>query len=325
MTEPPDNRRKFVRFATLMIPTLFPRVLAAKTEVEVMHTRVFAALPGGGNPCPVIPDAAQLTDGQMQNLADKFGEDTAFVLPPSVHGADIRIRYFVPGHEMGVSGHATIAAVTVTAARRAASLNQFRVETLNGVFDVAWTMSGSDYLVTLEQNAPVFAGTTTPEAAASALAIRPDAIDVSKSPIQSVSVSRPKLIVPVVHSWVLDRMRPNFEVLWGLCDKLGVSGLYPFTRHTDKKDAQWEARQFPMRGGLIEDAATGVAAAALGAYLTRYDLELRPGHHEFRIAQGYAMGQPSLIGAIAECADGKITRTAVRGVAHVISREHISL
>jgi predicted PhzF superfamily epimerase YddE/YHI9 len=25
-------------------------------------------------------------------------------------GADIRLRYFVPDHEMGVSGHATIAA-----------------------------------------------------------------------------------------------------------------------------------------------------------------------------------------------------------------------
>lgn len=87
-----------------------------------------------------------------------------------------------------------------------------------------------------------------------------------------------------------------------------------------------EARQFPLRAGFPEDAATGVAAGALGAYLARYDLQSRSGHHEFRIAQGYATGAPSVIEAIADCSpDGPITRTAIRGAAQVVRREEIRL
>ena len=81
-------------------------------QIEVVHTRVFAASQNGGNPCPVIPFADKLTDRQMQRLARKFGLDTAFILHPRMKGADIRLRYFVPDHEMGVSGHAPIAAIT---------------------------------------------------------------------------------------------------------------------------------------------------------------------------------------------------------------------
>ena len=62
-----------------------------------------------------------------------------------------------------------------------------------------------------------------------------------------------------------------------------------------------------MRSELPEDAATGVAAAALGAYLTQFDLSCRLGTHESRIAQGYAMGAPSVIEAIVDCADAQIT------------------
>jgi hypothetical protein len=79
------------------------------------------------------------------------------------------------------------------------------------------------------------------------------------------------------------------------------------------------------RAGFPEDAATGVAAAALGAYLTRCDLSCRPGIHEFLIAQGYAMGAPSVTEAIVDCADGQITRTAIRGMAHILRDERVAV
>ncbi len=120
-------------------------------------------------------------------------------------------------------------------------------------------------------------------------------------------------------------MKPDFEGLWKLCDAVGVTGLYPFTRHTNKTNAWAEARQFPVRAGFVEDAATGVAAAALAAYLVKYDLACQPGHHEFRIAQGYAMGAPSLIETISDCAGGKITRTAIQGTARIVGRERIGI
>ncbi len=122
---------------------------------------------------------------------------------------------------------------------------------------------------------------------------------------------------------VLNSIRPDYEELWRCCETFGVSGFYPFTRRTDKPGATVEARQFPLRAGFPEDAATGVAAAALAAYLTRYDLDSASGHHEFRIAQGYAMGAPSLIEALADADGGNVVRTAIRGSARVVSRERL--
>jgi PhzF family phenazine biosynthesis protein len=153
----------------------------------------------------------------------------------------------------------------------------------------------------LEQNPPVFGAEVSPHQIADVLKIAIDEIASNESPIQAVSVSRPKLIVPLKDWRILNRLEPDFDALWRMCDALHVSGLYPFTRHTNQEKADAESRQFPLRAGFLEDAATGVAAAALGAYLARYDRKYQPGRHEFRIAQGYAMFSrgPALSGGTA--------------------------
>jgi PhzF family phenazine biosynthesis protein len=329
---PALSRRTFLRLVASALPAASCSVAAIATrsgeqmpgeQIKVVHTRVFAAGRNGGNPCPVVPGADRLSEGEMQTLARRFGLDTAFILRAQVNNADLRIRYFVPDHEMGVSGHATIAAITVALLTTALRSDHLTIETSTGLFKVTWVRRGFGYLVTLEQNPPVFGSVATPEAVARVLNVHPDQILLAQSPIQSVSVSRAKLLVPLQNGQVLNRLTPDFEGLWKLCDTLQVTGLYPFTRHTNKRNVEAEGRQFPLRAGFREDAATGVAAAALGAYLTRYDLGCQTGHHEFRIAQGYAMGAPSLIETIADCADGKVIRTAIRGMARIAREERI--
>ncbi len=49
------------------------------TTVEVWHLDVFARLPGGGNPCPIVLDADPLTTAQMQDIAAHFGQESGFV------------------------------------------------------------------------------------------------------------------------------------------------------------------------------------------------------------------------------------------------------
>jgi len=235
--------------------------------IEVAHTRVFAAGPNGGNPCPVVLSANHLADQQMQQLSKQFGLDTVFILPPLSKDAHIRLRYFVPQHEMGVSGHATVAAITVAMRDGTLKSERVLVETLNGVFVASCIQNRNELLVTLEQNPPTF-GPAVP-APLVAAALRLDTNNMfAETPIESVSVSRPKLLVPLHDSTVLDSLKPDFDALWTLCDAFRVSGVYPFTRNTDKRGADIEARQFPLRAGFLEDAATGVAAAALGHTLS---------------------------------------------------------
>lgn len=292
-------------------------------SVEIVHTRVFAAGPAGGNPCPVILSADPLDSHEMQALSRKFGLDTVFILTPQSKDADIRLRYFVPKHEMGVSGHATVAAITVAMREGRLRSDRVGVETLNGIFVVNCVQNGEQLLVTLEQNRPTFGLVVPPTMAARALRINPESI-CGQTPVESVSVSRPKLLVPLCDSKMLDTLEPDFDALWTLCDTVHASGVYPFTRNTDKANADVEARQFPLRAGFPEDAATGIAAAALGAYLVRYDSQCQTALHHIRVAQGYAMGAPSVIEVLVDSKGGKITRTAIRGVAEIVSQERIS-
>lgn len=296
---------------------------ARPMQLELFYTRVFAAAPGGGNPCPVILGADTLTKDQMQYFAREFGLDTAFVLRPSDSGADLRIRYFVPDHEMGISVHASIAAVTVVVSQGLLRSGRVRLQTISGLFDVVSEMQHGGYPVTVQQRVPVFGASVEANVAAQVLGVAPQDIDPNRGPIQCVSVSREKLLVPLRSQTVLRRLTPDMDSLWRLCEALGVSGLYPFVRATEVPDAYAEARQFPLRAGFPEDAATGVAAAALGGYLTRYDYALADGRHEFRIAQGYAMGHPSKIDVCAESFGGQITRISVRGIAEIVHCERI--
>ena len=44
-------------------------------KLDIFRTRVFAASPTGGNPCPVVLNAEILSGADMQMLARRFGLD----------------------------------------------------------------------------------------------------------------------------------------------------------------------------------------------------------------------------------------------------------
>ena len=270
---------------------------------RVVQTTVFAATPGGGNPCPVVVGAAGLSSERMQAMAADFAHETAFVLEPRA-GGDLRLRYFVPRHEMEMCVHATVAAV-VLAAR--AGRRPAIVETPLGPRRVE--VDGAARTAMVEQSAPELGPVLHDPAAVLA------ALGASEAagPVRAVSVAREKLMVPLADERTLDGLRPDVERLWALCDELGVTGFYPYTTRAAGADAA--ARQFPRDAGYDEDPATGVAACALGALLS---LEARgDGWHEHVIAQGRALGRPSEITVRARSRDGAVVATRVGGAVRI--------
>ena len=96
------------------------------------------------------------------------------------------------------------------------------------------------------------------------------------------SVGSPKLLAPIISSSVLTQLTPNFsEILaWSLAKH--VNGLYVYT-HLENE--QWLARGFNPKTGHNEDAATGVAAAALALALNK----------NLIVNQGISIDKPSQI------------------------------
>lgn len=255
---------------------------------------VFADGPGGGNPCPVVTDAAGLTAEQMRATAEEYGHESAFVLPPTDPAARLRLRYFVPRHEMEMCVHATVAALSLLD-----EPGPLRVQTPLGLVDAE---IGADGMVTVDQFPPVFGeAVDAAEELAAAMGCGPEQILAARS----VSVSRPKLMVDVTG---LHTLQPDPDAVRAVCERLGVTGLYPFSTEVGGRVS---ARQFPRDSGYPEDPATGLAAAGLACLLaTRENAD---GRHTYAIRQGQDMGRPSLITAHATRVRGKVARIAVSG------------
>lgn len=282
---------------------------------ETIHTVVFQARDGGGNPCPVTINADELTTDQMQAMTHNFGAKSAFLMKPTRTDCDIKVRYFLPLHETDMCMHATVGSITVLVRRGLCQTSPIMLETNLGPMRVEWAMRGEQIDVAVEQFLPQYqqAAPAVGELC-QALRIDPDAL--AGGPIQSVSTSRFKLLIPLINKSVLDDLEPDFELLWSLCDRCETTGFYPFVLD---KDNVLYARQFPKRAGYNEDPATGVAASALAAYLVKYrKVPVQEGWNCFTIFQGETMGRPSVIYADVFVEENEITRTRIRGNAKIL-------
>ena len=105
------------------------------TKVIVQHIDAFSAIPEKVNPAGVVLNGKDFSDTQIQAIAAAVGlNETTFILPSTI--AVVQIRYFTPGHENNLYGHATIG--TVFALLREEKLNkkEFTIETKAGVLPV---------------------------------------------------------------------------------------------------------------------------------------------------------------------------------------------
>jgi PhzF family phenazine biosynthesis protein len=70
---------------------------------------VFSAVPLQGNPLAVVHAAQGLSDATMAAFARWTNlSETTFLLPPTLPGADYRVRIFTPGGELPFAGHPTL-------------------------------------------------------------------------------------------------------------------------------------------------------------------------------------------------------------------------
>jgi len=189
---------------------------------------------------------------------------------------------------------------------------------------VSWN-GGSPPQVTVEQHPPSFGPSAAAHGEAAAALGLPEASVVAATPIRMVDVARPKLIVPLRDADAVHRARPDFAALWDLCRRLATTGAYIFAPHPDGDRQHVVARQFPVDAGYPEDAATGVAAAALAAHLADGSCPARPAWARITIEQGDALGQPSTLRAAALTGPDGITRTSVTGQAVRTGQDQLDL
>jgi len=242
---------------------------------------VFTDQPFGGNPLAVFPDAAGINDAQMQAIAREFNlSETVFILP-GTDGADATLRIFTPTFEMPFAGHPTVGSALILYLEdrigATATLNVKAGAMAITVADGVATITAPQPARTVDSPAPDAA------AVASALGLQSgDVLAGDQSPI-ICSAGVNFLISRAVDRAALARARP------GTPDGDTVGTV--LIALDDLSENIVHMRMFAPEVGVIEDPATGSAAAALPAYLRHMGLE-RPA---FLVHQGDDMGRPSRI------------------------------
>ncbi|MFC6939100.1 PhzF family phenazine biosynthesis protein [Salinirubellus sp. GCM10025818] len=229
----------------------------------------FTDEPLRGNAAGVVPDAAGLTDEQMQSIARELGaSETAFLRPSEE--ADRRVRYFTPETEVDLCGHATIGSHALLYADSTLEAGTHTLATNVGVLEIEVESGGR---VWMTQDDPEIREVEIGyDRLGSVLGIDPEAMrDVGADlPVAHASTGLPFLVVPVNFLEHVGNADPDMRAIEELSDEFGVAGVYVFTFDTLDAESTLHARMFAPGAGVPEDPVTGTASGAAGAYLDRF-------------------------------------------------------
>jgi len=282
------------------------------TSGTLLRLAAFTLDPAGGNPAGVWLGSVLPPDHEMQRIAAEVGySETAFLAPDrSGLPGRYRVRYFSPLAEVPFCGHASIASGVALGQRGMAGppdrdggparivlgTNDGPVEVVVSVDDDGTTQA------TLTSIEP-WVRQPEPGLLAAALQLlgwRTDELDPGLPPAIAFAGVR-HLILAARDLDRLARLDYPFDPLRTLMHEADLTTLQLIWREGPDR---FRARDpFPV-GGVVEDPATGAAAAALGAYLRQRGDIVPPA--SFEVVQGVEMGRP-----------GRITVSVVPGEAGV--------
>ncbi len=248
----------------------------------------FTNSPEGGNPAGVwIGDTLPEPD-EMQRIAAEVGySETAFIAPRT--GLQRNVRYYSPEAEVPFCGHATIA--SGVALGESSGDDTYLLATAVGDIPVVVRSRDNAKEASLTSVAPKYelAPKKLIDEALGLLGWTKDDLDYSIPPARAYAGNW-HLVIAVSTKALLDKMQYDFEKLKSLMIDDDLITLQLIWR--ESADVFQSRNPFPV-GGVVEDPATGAAAAALGGYLREANLVSAPS--TMTIHQGEVMGRPSRI------------------------------
>ena len=245
---------------------------------DILRLAAFTQDPAGGNPAGVVLDASGLDAGAMLAIAAEVGySETAFLVRRPEAPCEYDVRFFAPENEVPFCGHATVASGI------ALGHGDHRFHTAAGPVDVRVR----DGLATLTIAVTEIAEAPAVDRVLAALGWTEDDLDPELPP-RRARVGGWYYVLGVRTRERLSRLHYDFDALRALSQEHDVITFQLVQR---QGPAHFHSRNpFPF-GGVVEDPATGAAAAALGAYLRELGLVTPPVTIDIR--QGEDMGRPS--------------------------------
>lgn len=261
--------------------------------IKVLHYDAFSSIPNKGNPAGVVLGGDQLTEEEMQKIAFQVGfNETAF--PIRSDKADVRIRFFTPGHEVDLCGHATMATIFALVSQGLLEKKEkIEIETKAGILPVRiQTTPLGEIRITMQQATPqftAFEGSVEELAAVLGLGVEDIRTDL---PIQYGSTGLWTLIVPLASLDACKRMKPDNSRFPEALTQMPRASIHPICMETIDQGSDMHARHFSSPfSGTVEDPVTGTASGVMGAYYVTFVDPGKTGPRSFVIEQGQEIGR----------------------------------
>nr|WP_310522360.1 PhzF family phenazine biosynthesis protein [Polymorphobacter sp.] len=255
-------------------------------RIPFIQIDAFAGAPFTGNPAAVMPLEAWLPDATMQAIAQENNlAETAFIVPcADPQTADFDLRWFTPGVEVALCGHATLAAghLVLTSVP---TMAEVRFSTLKaGVLTVARLPEGYAMALPSWPAADAITGAAK-DAVGAALGSMPQEVWGRGSDYRvAVFASAAEILA----------LKPDFRAIIALFPgrDLQLIATAPGT------DTDVISRVFVPEAGVDEDSVTGSAHAIITSYwagrlerdsFTAYQASTRGGHVGCRLSGSHAI------------------------------------
>lgn len=276
-------------------------------STRLLRIAAFSDRQSGGNPAGVWIGDALPMPSEMQAIAADVGfSETAFAAPADNAW---RVRYFSPVLEVPFCGHATIALGASLALRYGDQT--FSLKLNQACISVTGRRDGNTIAAAL-QSPPTRSAPLDPSlrnALVELFGYAADEIDL-KIPPAAIHAGADHAVLVLKGRDTLARMAYDFELGRALMER---AGLVTVMLVTAEHAQLFHARNAFAAGGIVEDPATGAAAAAFAGYLR--DI-VWPHGGAIDIVQGEDMGMRSLIHAEIDTPVGGSIR--VSGLARVM-------
>jgi PhzF family phenazine biosynthesis protein len=225
----------------------------------------------GGNPAGVVLDADELSESEMLDIAANIGlSETAFVSSSDTEG--FKLDFFTPNRRIAHCGHATIASFSYLAELGRITEGATSKETVDGPRKIS-IKNGAAFM---EQLAPKYRMPSdwgkedvTVADVLQSLGITERDLDGNISPIL-VNTGNSFIVVGVKDGATLCHLRPDFNLISVISEKLDLIGYYVFTTDSNATDKDATTRMFAPRYAIEEESATGMAAGPLACVLHDY-------------------------------------------------------
>lgn len=259
--------------------------------MDIQHIAAFSLDGRGGNPAGVVLLESSLPEGEMARIAAGVGySETAFAVAAGDDGRSWRVRYFSPESEVPFCGHATIALGAALGARNGYGTYRLDLTTASITIEVAAGQTGMAITLVSPPTRSRAASRAEIAEALALFGLGEEDLD-HRLPPARIHGGADHMMLALRDRARLAAMRYDLDTGREMMRRHGFVTI--MLVHAEAAQ-EFAARNAFASGGVLEDPATGAAAAAFAGYLRDRGW---PHGGRITIRQGEDMGMPSLIEA----------------------------